>query len=320
MILAELSDYLRRKRACDPSFHVVCASGDAGQESTLEPGPAGFRRSQIVEGDGSFVTHATTDTGFTGFTHFLDGIQASRLVGYQGIVPIVYGFTAAVIRVRGVDRRLSVWREPAVQEAIYAPVDEIDADGFRQAGIPVQDTGSLIALADTPSSLYRQAAVNAIKQSRARAEQSLAQLWVAGSLTFATQHAGVVGVVKSHQTDYFPASEQERVLRLEPGHRTAVFQPGFGEAAGGDVYSWYLRLHPFERRELTFGLIRVEVDRRPEAVEEAELVSSWLLAERSPLSAPDPRWDRLFYPVHDCEAYLRSLAPSHAMMDAFLGV
>ncbi len=39
--------------------------------------------------------------------------------------------------------------------------------------------------------------------------------------------------------------------------------------------------------------------------EGADQLSRWLLAERSPLSAPDPRWDRLLYGIRAVEQYLR---------------
>jgi hypothetical protein len=53
-------------------------------------------------------------------------------------------------------------------------------------------------------------------------------------------------------------------------------------------------------------------------IAEADRISTWLLSERSPLAAPDPRWDKIFYPIRDCEEYLRSIAPSPTMMEAFL--
>lgn len=49
-------------------------------------------------------------------------------------------------------------------------------------------------------------------------------------------------------------------------------------------------------------------------VEEADLVSGWLRAERVPLSAPDGRWDRLFYPIHLVENYLRARAGAQAAL------
>jgi hypothetical protein len=33
------------------------------------------------------------------------------------------------------------------------------------------------------------------------------------------------------------------------------------------------------------------------------------VSERAPLATPDRRWDRLLYPIHDVETYLRARAP-----------
>ena len=41
----------------------------------------------------------------------------------------------------------------------------------------------------------------------------------------------------------------------------------------------------------------------------ADVVSSWLLGETAPISLPDMRWDRLLYPIRDCEQFLRARAP-----------
>ncbi len=339
VFLEELARFLRDKRASDPDFHMVAEGhGPAETEQIASAAMGGgavgsIRRSAVVEGDGRFFTTPVPDNGgLSGFTHFLDGVQRSRLVGYQGMVPLVYGFTAAVIRERHPDRLLRVWETAVVEECLYAPETEVDVAAFRAAGILVRDTSAAIpAEEEYPAARYRLAATTTIQRARAEAEAQLARRWVQlaghdesawlfvdGGLTFATQHARVVGIIKSHQTQYFPATEQIQVLRLQLGERSAVFQPGFGEAKSGDVYSWYMRLHPFSGRDLTFGLIRVEVDRRNEIVSEADTVSSWLMAERQPLSAPDPRWDKLFYPIHDCEEYLRSIAPSVTLMDAML--
>jgi hypothetical protein len=46
----------------------------------------------------------------------------------------------------------------------------------------------------------------------------------------------------------------------------------------------------------------------PEAVATASEVSRWLLAERTPLAAPDERWDRLLYPIRRVETYLNAQA------------
>ena len=42
----------------------------------------------------------------------------------------------------------------------------------------------------------------------------------------------------------------------------------------------------------------------------SDRLSSWILAERRPLSLPDPRWDTLTYGVHACETFLKSIVGS----------
>ena len=40
----------------------------------------------------------------------------------------------------------------------------------------------------------------------------------------------------------------------------------------------------------------------------ADEISRWILAEVSPLSLPDSRWDTLVYGIRDCEQFLRSIS------------
>jgi hypothetical protein len=36
------------------------------------------------------------------------------------------------------------------------------------------------------------------------------------------------------------------------------------------------------------------------------------------VSLPDGRWDRMIYPIRDCEQYLKAISPSQVEMDARL--
>ncbi|HSB52940.1 MAG TPA: hypothetical protein VLD58_01230, partial [Gemmatimonadales bacterium] len=103
--------------------------------------------------------------------------------------------------------------------------------------------------------------------------------------------------------------ELEQYLRLPAGYRSPVFSPAGRELA--PVYSWALRLWPWEGKDLLHGLVRVEARARPETIAHADRISRWLLAERSPVSTPDPRWDRLLYGIHAVEEYLRASAHQH---------
>ena len=121
-------------------------------------------------------------------------------------------------------------------------------------------------------------------------------------------HPRAVGVIKSHGAQYFEGAELERALTLPAGHRTSVFEPR-SRGARRAIYSWYLRFWPWEGNDLLYGLVRVEARAHPDTLARASALSAWLERERSPLSTPDARWDRLLYPIHDVETYLRSRAP-----------
>ncbi|MGB9618810.1 MAG: hypothetical protein ACPL7K_00185, partial [Armatimonadota bacterium] len=110
--------------------------------------------------------------------------------------------------------------------------------------------------------------------------------------------------------------EQRKILGLRVGERSGLFIPRGRRRH--EVYSWYLRLHSNAGQDVHFGLIRVEAAKCERTLAMVDEISRWILAERSPLSLPDSRWDRMIYPIRDCEQYLRSLAPSRTMLDAAL--
>jgi hypothetical protein len=113
-----------------------------------------------------------------------------------------------------------------------------------------------------------------------------------------------IGVSKSHATLPFEGDNLSRYLSLPERHRTAVFEPATGRSI--PVHSWALRLWPFAGKDLLHGLVRIEVSASGDPAERADRISRWLLAERAPLSRPDPRWDRLFYGVAVVERHLRA--------------
>jgi hypothetical protein len=114
----------------------------------------------------------------------------------------------------------------------------------------------------------------------------------------------MLGIAKSHAALPFSGTDLEQYLRLPQGCRSPLFQPAGNEVA--PVHSWALRLWPWEGKDLLHGLIRIEAAPGVTSREGADLLSRWLLAERSPLSAPDPRWDRLLYGIRAVEQYLRA--------------
>src|SRR5438552_5259673 len=107
-------------------------------------------------------------------------------------------------------------------------------------------------------------------------------------------HPRALGVIKSHGAQFLEGRGLERALTLPAGHRTSVFAVRGGHTRT-EVYSWYLRLWPWEGNDLLYGLLRIEARAPADSVKRASELSRWLWAERSPLAPPATRWDRLLY-------------------------
>lgn len=254
---------------------------------------------------------------------FLDGIEHWRVVGYAGVTPIVQAHVAAAIRRRGPppDRRprtvaeeteeLAVTRLDLLPDAVRRALEE---RRVRVVEIPGEDAGQ-------PARALPAARVE-VQKARAALERRVGErgldalgadewLVVDGVISDSptlSAHPRALGVVKSHGAQYFEGAELERALTLPAGHRTSVFRPAI-RGARRAIHSWYLRLWPWEGNDLLYGLVRVEARAHRDTIALASAVSSWLLLERAPLATPDRRWDRLLYPIHDVETYLRARAP-----------
>jgi hypothetical protein len=74
------------------------------------------------------------------------------------------------------------------------------------------------------------------------------------------------------------------------------------------VMSWYLRLRDAKGHDPMWGLVRVEVAESERPTERADEISTWVMAETSPLALPDGRWDKMAYGVRDCEEFLRAIS------------
>jgi len=117
--------------------------------------------------------------------------------------------------------------------------------------------------------------------------------------------------VKSHRTLYVEGDALRTVLGLKAGHRSSVFRIAAPRRA--PVASWYLRLRDPSGRDPMWGLVRVEIahpgpEEKHSIGDSADEVSRWILAEASPLSLPDARWDKMVYGIRDCEEFLRAVA------------
>lgn len=257
------------------------------------------------------------------FAGFLDGIQRARIVCHRRGIPIVDGTVAAVVRVR-VERRLVTWgdRTPIVSRKLYMPLTLLgcewrsEVDGFEIVDTSYNErTNELVSR--HPAAL-RAVAFERVGRDRDAAERQLAELWcvdgaeplfidggISGSEKVASAPCAV-GVIKSHQTLFADGEALEVVMSLKRGERSSVFAPP--PQRRYPVISWYLRLRDPRGRDAMFGLIRIEAALGGDVAARADEISRWVLAEVSPVSLPDSRWDRMAYGIRDCEQFLRSIA------------
>jgi len=242
---------------------------------------------------------------------FLDGTQRYEVMAYAGASPVVVAEIAAAVLERrerrlhvalGIRRRLVIARRTVLDQLAGA----------------IEGHTAVVLPEDSPVHPVRdfQLARREIDRARGRLEVELGHRFRAGSdawviidgtLTESPQWAAdpkMIGVAKSHATLPFADRDLEEYLRLPAGFRSPVFEPA-GHAVA-PVCSWALRLWPWEGKDLLHGLIRIEAAPVPDSLLRADQLSRWLLAERAPVSTPDPRWDRLLYGIRAVEEYLRA--------------
>jgi hypothetical protein len=274
-----------------------------------------------VEGGAGLARREVPGSPAVGFAAFLDGTQESRVLDHVGGVPIVHGTVAAVIRERR-ERRLRTHGDgPLVERAVYLPVDRLPHLATID-GCTVVDTGPIAPDVAHPMALLERA-VHVVQERRERLERTLAErwcdgdgagargaLWIDGGLAKSPRVAGAtgaIGVVKSHHTLYADGAGLAVIAALAVGERTTVVRVTSKQRT--PVRSWYLRVRASGGRGPLWGLVRVEVaDIGDDVPARADTVSQWILAESSPLSRPDPRWDTLTYGVRDCEEFLRAVS------------
>ena len=293
---------LQRDASADPPRLVEAAR--------LEAGP--FTARPIGEDDGARVAA------------FLDGRQDSRVAGHVGLVPIVWGHVGAVVR-RRVDRQLHTWPAGLRQRsAMWAPRAAVPAAVWDRLAAD----GDVVDLTtDAPETLlhpmaWTDRAYHAVQEAREELERGLADAWagapegvlyVDGGIPKAERVArspDVLGVVKSHRSLYVPADALAVLAALVPGQRTTAFE--VQSARRTAVASWYARLHDARGRAPLFGLVRLEAamleGEAPHSLtERADRLTRMVLAERTPLALPDPRWAVMAYGIRDCEQVLRAV-------------
>jgi hypothetical protein len=300
---------LRRRlavRGLTPASAVPESSGGRTEEACIRP-------ARLVEDSVLQCRPVGTAEPWPDPLAFLDGVQRMHLLAYAGAAPIYVGEIAAAVRERRGARLKTVVEDR--RRVVIARPRALATAGDALEGLP---TSALPE--DEPPHPVRDLtqASRALDRARGRLELELGRrfrldsgtwLLVDGALSESPEWATdprTIGVSKSHATLPFEGSDLDRYLRLPPGYRTSIFAPQTRSVA--PVHAWALRLWDWEGKDLFHGLVRIEVSPGNGVPATADLISRRLLAERAPLSTPDPRWDRLLYGIHSVEQYLRARA------------
>ena len=279
----------------------------------------------LVEGSNLEVHALRADPLAPAGVTFVDGIQRWAVVGYDGVIPLITAYVAAAARRRTGGRLHTVAEHSrrvvitALDRLSSAVRDALEGSGEELVGLKDDvsgQPGKALTAAGLQVERLRDAAERAVAEpvaERLPPDEWLVLDGVLSNSAVLASHPRALGLIKSHGAQYFTGDDLKRALMLPQGHRTSVFQPHrHGSQA---VYSWYVRLWPWEGKDLLYGLLRVEARAHPESIARADAVGAWLVNERKPLSTPDARFDRLLYPIHDVETYLRSRAPQYLVAD-----
>jgi hypothetical protein len=308
MPIANLAGIRRRlgARGLTPAAGLPESSRGRAEEACIRP-------ARLVEGEILGYRQVGRAEPWPGVLAFLDGVQRMHLVAYAGAAPIYVAEIAAAVRERRGGRLRTVVNESRAL-AIARP------RALEAAGEVLDGLTTLALAEDEPPHPVRDLTLAGRVLDRARGQLELdvgrrfrrvsdGWLVVDGSLSESPDWATdlrTVGVSKSHSALPFDGADLERYLRLPRGHRTSVFAPESRSVA--PVLAWALRLWDWEARDLFHGLVRVEVAPANGDTATADQLSRWLIAERAPLSTPDPRWDRLLYGIHSVGQYLHARA------------
>jgi hypothetical protein len=298
----------------NPAPDATLYGGAYSEQPTLRP-------ATVVEGETLRAIKVRTEPHVQ-FSAFLDGIQRVQIISHWRGVPIIMGTVSAVVRVRQ-QRRFITWVDhaPIVSRRLYLPrcyIPGIDATSVGE--LEIVDTAEVPVGMAPPSrhpGALRACAIDRIRSDRERVERQLAEAWCTLERTPICIDGGIsasdlvarsgcaVGVIKSHQTLYADADALGVVLALARGERSSVFRIEPRGRTG--VVSWYLRLRDSHGEDAMFGLVRVEAAETGDLTTRADEISSWILAECTPLSLPDGRWDKMTYGIRDCEEFLRAI-------------
>ena len=308
---------------------LTAVEGSASIEAPLSSDPPVLRSAQLVEGGALRAIKVPPARGeaVTGFSAFLDGAQKVQIMGHHDGIPVVYGTASAAVRIR-VNRRMVTWGHlpPRVERKFFLPLRYLPSLGEAGAWggvseLDVVDTAQADEAGAFPSlhpTALLERAMRAVDDTRERLEYQLAEAWCAlGEATLfidggisgnprVASSSCAVGVVKSHRTLFAEGDALRTIFALSKGERSSVFR--VSPRSRSSVISWYLRVREAKGHDAMWGLVRIEVAECDRPAERADEISRWVMAEMSPLSLPDGRWDKMAYGVRDCEEFLRAIS------------
>ena len=308
---------------------VTAVEGAASIESPLSADPPVLKSAQLVEGTTLRAIRVLPMRAepASGFGAFLDGAQRVQVMGHHDGIPVVYGTASAAVRVR-VNRRMVTWGHlpPRVERKFFLPLRYLPVLGDGSAwagasGVDIVDTAQADQTGAFPSlhpTALLDRAMRAVDDMRERLEYQLAEAWCAlGEATLfidggisgnprVASSSCAVGVVKSHRTLFAEGDALRTIFSLANGERSSVFR--VSPRSRSSVISWYLRVRNAKGHDAMWGLVRVEIAECDRPAERADEISRWVMAEMSPLSLPDGRWDKMAYGVRDCEEFLRAIS------------
>ena len=285
--------------------------------------------------------------GTSRLCYFLDGVQSSREIGRIGMSPVVVTTVAAAVVNRCDRRfsRMPLENPPTVVQAVILPRSAGDAQveafwellleaGFSELGPDEAPSSPHLVLDSTeyvdeadPSDYVgmRERSRVRVRALRERLEGEMLRQWELDDRILEDSEAWIavdgqlkdiresnrraIGLIKSVARPEFIGKDVGMLLDLEPGMRTTSFVPDWQlrRDLSEQRTSWYLRVWPRQPGADALGsLMRVEAprDTDPEQIDE---ISRWVLAEKAPLSKPDPRWPAMIYPIHYVEKILKPL-------------
>lgn len=300
-----------------PGARAVTDGGTPLELTAPASEPARTVNASVLEGT-TVRAHRILGPVEAGFAAFLDGTQQSRVVAYDGGAPIVLGTVAAIVRERKNRRMATRWYER--EQALYLPRKHITPGLWDEAG-PYQlidtcadDSGGPVG--STHPTALAERAYAVVRQRRDALETKLAERWCAqapgplfvdgsigGSPRVGTATC-VAGIVKSHRVLYVEDSAMHVVFGLRRAERSSMLRV---TSKWATVATWYLRMRDTAGHDPLWGLVRVEIAASHASPETADEISRWVLAEASPLSLPDGRWDTMVYGIRDCEETLRAV-------------